>query len=152
MKTAKLILAFMTLFSGSVHAGNEEQQLVATVSGIFAALSTEDTAKFDSLTCQDFYAFDGGARFTRDAMMGMIKAQHSAGKRYEWNVTDPDVHVDGNTGWIAYINKGSITDSSGTVKQNWLESAFLERRADNWKVVFVHSTRVPMKREESHGN
>ena len=58
-----------------------------------------------------------------------IKAQHAAGKRYEWNVTEPDVHVSGDTAWIAYVNKGSITDASGTTKQNWLESAFLEKQA-----------------------
>ena len=152
MKATKLILALMTLFSGSMHASNEEQQIVAAVSGIFAALSTEDSAKLDSLTSQDFYVFDGGTRFTRDAMMGMIKAQHAAGKRYEWNVTDADVHVDGNIGWIAYVNKGTITDSSGTAKQNWLESAVLEKREGSWKLVFAHSTRVLMKPEESHGN
>jgi hypothetical protein len=35
----------------------------------------------------------------------LIKAQHVEGKRYEWNVTEPDVHISGNTAWIAYINK-----------------------------------------------
>lgn len=37
--------------------------------------------------------------------------KHAAGKRYEWNVTEPDVHISGNTAWIAYANKGSITDA-----------------------------------------
>ena len=27
--------------------------------------------------------------------MAFIKAQHAAGKRYEWNVTEPDVHISG---------------------------------------------------------
>jgi hypothetical protein len=46
---------------------------------------------------------------------------------------------------IAYVNKGSITDASGTtVNQNWLESAFLQTQAGVWKIVFMHSTRVPM--------
>jgi hypothetical protein len=49
-----------------------------------------------------------------------------------------------NTAWIAYVNKGSISDASGTVKQNWLESAFLEKQAGTWKILFMHSTRVPM--------
>ena len=61
--------------------------------------------------------------------MALIKAQHVAGKRYEWNVTEPHVHIRGNTAWIAYVNKGSISDASGTVNQNWLESAFLQKQA-----------------------
>ena len=151
MKTTRLVLAFMTLFATGMRAGTEEQQIVDTVSTVFAALSSEDTAKYDSVTSQDFYVFEGGARFNRDAIMGVIKAQHTAGRHFEWNVTDPDIHVDGNSGWITYTNKGSITDSSGTVKQNWLESAFLQRQADHWKVVFMHSTRVAMRPQESQG-
>jgi hypothetical protein len=34
-------------------------------------------------------------------------------KRHEWNVTEPDVHIIGDTARIAYVHKGSITDSSG---------------------------------------
>jgi ketosteroid isomerase-like protein len=127
----------------------DQVQIVDTVSTIFTAARTDDVAKFDSVIASDFYMYDGGARFNGDAVMNLIKAQHAAGKRYEWNVTEPDVHVSGNTAWIAYVNKGSITDASGTVNQNWLESAFLEKQAGNWKIVFMHSTRVPMASEEN---
>jgi hypothetical protein len=72
-------------------------------------------------------------------------------RRYEWNVTEPDVHISGKTAWIAYVNKGSINDASGTVNQNWLESAFLEKQAGLWKIVFMHSTRVPMTTQVNHG-
>ena len=82
--------------------------------------------------------------------MALIKAQHRAGKRYEWNVTEPDVHVHGNTAWIAYVNRGSITDSSGTIDRQWLESAFLEKQAGTWKIVFMHSTPVPAPSPEKH--
>jgi hypothetical protein len=75
--------------------------------------------------------------------MALIKAQHAAGKCYEWNVTEPDVHISDHTPWVAYINRGSITDSSGTVNQRWVESAFLQKQAGSWKIVFMHSPRVP---------
>ena len=76
--------------------------------------------------------------------MAFIKAQHRAGKRYEWNITEPDVHISGKTACVAYVNKGSIGDGAGTVKQDWLESAFLQQQAGVWKIVFMHSTRVAM--------
>ncbi|NYF51244.1 hypothetical protein [Tunturiibacter gelidoferens] len=60
--------------------------------------------------------------------MTLVKAEHAKGRRYEWNVREPDVHVIGDTAWIAYVNKGAVTDESGTRAQSWLESAFLERR------------------------
>src|SRR6202042_3863625 len=103
---------------------SDQRQVVDTVSTIFTAARADDVAKFDSVIAPGFYIFDVGARFNGDTIMAFIKAQHAAGKRYEWNVTEPDVHISGNTAWIAYVNKGSITDASGTtVNQNCLESA-----------------------------
>jgi ketosteroid isomerase-like protein len=126
-----------------------QAEIVATVSTIFAAAQNDDVAKFDSVIAPDFYLYDGGARFNGDTIMAFIKAQHAAGKHYEWNVTEPDIHISGETAWIAYVNKGSITEGSGTVSQNWLESAFLEKQAGAWKIVFMHSTRVPMTAPQS---
>ena len=133
------------------HLTAEQTQIADTVSTIFIAARADDITKFDSVIASDFYIFDGGARFNGNSIMSFIKAQHVAGKRYEWNVTEPDVHISGNTAWIAYINRGSITDASGTINQNWLESAFLQKQAGVWKIVFMHSTRVPMAPQENHG-
>jgi len=146
-----LAVTFALIFSPNVSIARAQQksltsdqrQVVDTVSAIFTAARADDVAKFDSVIAPGFYIFDGGARFDGDSIMALIKAQHAAGKRYEWNVTQPDVHISGNNAWIAYVNKGSISDASGTVNQNWLESAFLEKQAGTWKIVFVHSTRVP---------
>src|SRR5712671_2774813 len=148
-------VAFAVLFSANVSTASAQQklltadqtQIVNTVSVIFAAA----LAKFDSVIAPDFYIYDGGVRFTGDTVMALIKAQHAAGKRYEWNVTEPDVIISGNTAWIAYVNKGSITDTSGTINQQWLESAFLQKQGGIWKIVFMHSTRVPVAPPESHG-
>jgi ketosteroid isomerase-like protein len=151
VKRMGLLLAIMTMVAGNLNAGPEEQQIVDTVSTVFAAALTDDVAKFDSVISPDFYIFDGGIRFNGNAVMDLIKSLHAAGKRYEWNVTEPDVHINGDSAWIAYVNKGSITDASGTKNQNWLESAFLEKRAGNWKIVFMQSTRVPAAPPENHG-
>jgi ketosteroid isomerase-like protein len=128
---------------------SDQRQVVDTVSTIFTAASTEDIAKLDSVIAPDFYIFANGRRFNGDALMVAIKALHAAGKRNDEHVTEPEIHISGNTAWIAYVNKGSITDASGTVNQNWLESAFLEKQAGSWKIVFMHSTRVPMATQEN---
>jgi hypothetical protein len=120
----------------------EQQKIVDTVNVIFAAARADDTAKFDTVLAPGFYMFDGGKRFDGDAIMTLIKAQHAAGKHYEWNITEPDVRVRGNTAWIAYVNQGSIGDASGTTPQTWLESAFLQKEKGQWKIAFIHSTRV----------
>jgi ketosteroid isomerase-like protein len=152
-----LAITFALIFSPSVSAARaqqkaltpEERQVVDTLSTIFTAARADDVAKFDSVIASDFYIYDGGARFDGDTIMTHIKTLHAAGKRYEWSVTEPDVHISGNTAWLAYVNKGSITDASGTANQNWLESAFLEKQAGTWKIVFMHSTRVPPQQSHS---
>jgi hypothetical protein len=159
LSIAMVSIAFALVFSGNVSTAKAQQrlltadqtQIVNTVSTIFTAARADDVATFDSVIASDFYIYDGGVRFNGDAIMALIKAQHVAGKRYEWNVTEPDVHISGNTAWIAYVNQGSISDGSGTVSQKWLESAFLQKQSGIWKIVFMHSTRVPVAPPESHG-
>lgn len=150
-----LVAIVLSLFSANISTAvaqeklltTDQMQIVSTVSMIFTAARSDDVAMFDSVIAPDFYIYDGGVRFNGDAIMAFIKAQHDAGKRYEWNVTEPDVHINGNTAWISYVNRGSITDASGTMKQQWLESAFLQKQGDMWKIVFMHSTRVPPERQ-----
>jgi ketosteroid isomerase-like protein len=152
-----LAVTFAIIFSPNVSTArarpksltSDQKQVVDTVNTIFSAASTEDIAKLDSVIAPDFYIFANGMRFNGDALMAAIKALHAAGKRNDEHVTEPDIHISGNTAWIAYVNKGSITDASGTVNQNWLESAFLEKQAGTWKILFMHSTRIPMATQEN---
>lgn len=124
-------------------SGAEQTRIVDILKTVFVAARTDDVARFDSLIAPGFYLYDGGVRFDGDSIIGFIKRLHAAGARYEWNVTQPDVHVTGNTAWVAYVNRGSVTDSSGTKPVTWLESAVLEKEARGWKIVFMHSTRAP---------
>jgi len=126
---------------------NEGTRIVDAVNTLFTAVRTDDAAKLNSIVAPDFYMFEGGRRFNGEAIMAQIKALQVAGKRFEWSVTEPDIHISGNTAWIAYVNDGSIADASGRVPQQWLESAFLEKQAGIWKILFVHSTRVPTPQE-----
>jgi ketosteroid isomerase-like protein len=129
----------------------DQSQIVDRVNAMFNALKTDDAAKLNSILAPDFYMFDGGHRFNGEGILAQITTLQDSGKRFEWSVTEPDVHVSGNTAWIAYVNQGSITDASGSVNQEWLESAFLEKQAGLWKIRFVHSTRVPKPKEPGNG-
>jgi ketosteroid isomerase-like protein len=125
------------------HAENDRSEVVDALRAFFNALDAGNNTQFMSIVTPHFYSFEGGTRFSGQEIFSFIRAQLAAGRSYRWSVTEADVHVQGNNAWIAYLNKGSITDSSGTIDQKWLESAFLEKQADGWKIVFLHSTRVP---------
>ena len=61
---------------------DDQMQPTSAVRSMFAAAAAEDLAKLRAVTAPDFYAFDAGGRFTRDALMDLIKTAHVAGKRY----------------------------------------------------------------------
>ena len=122
--------------------GAEDVKVVETVKAVFAAAGADDLGKFHSVTTKDFYAYDNGMRFDGDALMDAIKKQHAAGYVYEWNVTQPEVHVAGNLAWITYVNQGAVKKPEGTEKLTWLESMVLEKKDGKWRIHFVHSTRA----------
>jgi hypothetical protein len=129
----------------------EEQTVVDTIRSIFVAAKADDMAKFNAIVVPGYYMFDNGMRFDGDAIMKLIGEAHAKGMRYDWNVTDPDVHISGNTAWVAYVNQGSITDAQGKeTNVSWLESCILEKRDGVWRILFFHSTRVaPPKAAQS---
>lgn len=117
-------------------------KVVDTVKTLFIAASTDDLAKFHAVAAPGFYAFDGGKRFNGDELMHMVKQVHAAGKVYIWTVTEPEVHVNCDTAWITYVNRGSIQDQASKHELTWLESAELEKISGRWRIRFLESERA----------
>jgi ketosteroid isomerase-like protein len=117
-------------------------RVVDAVKTFFVAAATDDVAKFHSVAAPGFYAFDGGKRFNGDELMNRAKQMHAAGKIYAWTVTEPEVHVNCDTAWITYVNRGSIHDQSGKHDLTWLESADLEKVGGRWRIRFLESERA----------
>jgi hypothetical protein len=42
---------------------------------------------------------------------------------------------------ISYLNKGTITDSSGTADYGWVESGFLKKQGNVWKIAVLYLRR-----------
>jgi ketosteroid isomerase-like protein len=124
-------------------AAPDKDAIVDAMRTMYAALGKDDVALFRSVTAPDFFTYDVGRRFTGDELTALIKSRHDAGVVYVWQITEPDVRVDGDTAWITYVNRGSITDAAGTKDVGWLESAVLRREAGHWRIQFFHSTRMP---------
>ena len=140
-----VLLLGMSLVNPSFAAApaTDQDKVIEAMRTMYVAATNDDIAKFNSVAAPDFYAFDNGKRFTGDALMELIKSAHAAGKVYVWEVTEPEVHIDGDTAWITYTNRGSVRDQSGTKNLAWLESAVLRRENGGWRIHFFHSTRVP---------
>ena len=148
VRTASLawfFLAIMCLGCPALasQAATDQEKVVEAVRQMYVTATTDDLAQFRAVTSPDFYAFDGGKRMTGDELMGFVKNAHAAGKIYVWQVTEPQIYVDGATAWITYVNRGSLQDSAGKKDLSWLESAVLRKDNGTWHIHFFHSTRVP---------
>ena len=116
--------------------------MVQVVEAALEAAQADNAQAFESHLAPGFYMFDGGKRFDAPGIMAEMRQAAAAGTHMQWLVTQPDVHIDGRTAWIAYVNDGSMTTASETRKRQWLESAYLVRISDTWKIAFWHSTPV----------
>jgi hypothetical protein len=124
-------------------AASAPGEVLDTIKQMFVAARADDLPALVAVTTADFYAYDGGKRFTAQTLMELIRKLHAAGKHYEWNVTDPEVHIACNFAWVTYVNRGSIEDAAGHQDLTWLESVILEYDNRQWRARFLHSTRVP---------
>lgn len=133
--------------SGSVRAAEcaprSGADAVDAVRHLFEAAAKDDADGMSAVLAPDFYAFDGGKRFSGPELIALIKAAHAAGKTYVWNVTAPEVHLACDTAWVTYENRGSVGDASGAQPVRWLESAVLQWGGHGWQLRFLHSTRAP---------
>jgi hypothetical protein len=73
-------------------SSSERQKVLDVIGTFFAAAHDDDLAKFKSIVASGVYAFENGARFYGDSIMTLTRNLHSAGKHYERNVTEPDIH------------------------------------------------------------
>lgn len=127
---------------------DDEMAIVKTLEQMFSAGQRDDLDRFHAVTTKDFYAFDNGKRFDGDALMDIIKQYHAKGYQYIWSVTEPQVHVNCDIAWVTYVNKGSVKMPDGTLtSMMWLESAVMRWDGNQWRVRFLHSTRVPPQQE-----
>jgi hypothetical protein len=142
--------ATTTLWTGvSVAVAEPQAQCVArsgdavaeTMREMYAALSADDEARLKTIFTADFYSF-GGKRFDGPALAGLVKDAHKAGKTFVWTVNEPDVRVQCDWAWIAYVNRGSVTDKAGATPVTWLESAVLRFETGRWRIAFFHSSRA----------
>jgi hypothetical protein len=116
--------------------------IAETMREMYAAATVDDFARLEEIFDDGFYAFDLGKRFDGMALAELIRDAHAGGKVFVWTVNDADEHVMGDWAWIAYVNRGSVGDTTERTPVTWLESAVLRHDGKRWRIRFFHSTRM----------
>jgi hypothetical protein len=145
-----LTLALVTSTLGAQNCKTTDADKTAVAEAVrtlFAAATVDDMPKMHTVVAPNFYIFDLGRQFNSiDELMKVITSLQDQGAKFAWKVTNPRVTVHCNDAWITYLNDGSVQlpKSTTPTPTQWLESAILEKQDGAWKVVFMHSTRVPL--------
>ncbi len=122
--------------------GGDEASAVRTIQDLYAALASDDVDAAGRLFAADFHAFDAGKPFTGPGLLGLVKEARAAGKKFVWNVTSPQTHLACDVAWLAWENRGSITEGANKQEVVWHESAVLRWSGAAWRIAFFHSSRA----------
>ncbi|MBS0335152.1 MAG: nuclear transport factor 2 family protein [Proteobacteria bacterium] len=122
-----------------------DKAVEAVVQAWFEAGRHDDLAAIAGLQGKGFYAFDGGERFDGLRLAETLKTMHASGATIVWNLHDMEVHAGCDQAWASWINTGSASMGGKTQQVVWLESAVLRWSDGRWRMVFLHSARVPPK-------
>jgi ketosteroid isomerase-like protein len=123
----------------------ESSKIAQTVQDMLSAAQRADVEAFDKVTEPGTIFLEGGKKMSRDAIFSLVTAHPPSGMTMQWSVTEPDVHVSGNTAWISYVDKGLLTGDVTVKHMTWLESAVLEKAGVRWRIVLFHSSLVAEK-------
>ena len=114
------------------------------VRAMYDALERDDRAAFERQVTSDFSAFDGGAAFDSAQLFGLVADAHRAGKVYKWRVGTVTTAIDCLTAWAKWETRGESGVPPTTMPRHWLESAVFRRSPSGWRIMFFHSTSVPV--------
>ena len=116
-----------------------------TIRDFFDALRTRETAPFNQVTTEGFYAFDVGERFDGRALADVIVEALEEGVEISWNLGPMNTKVRCDVAWSQWENTGSAGTPPKVNPARWLESAVLVYEDERWKIDFFHSQRGKQK-------
>ena len=116
-----------------------------TLREMYAAATADDLEALRAIFDDGFYAYDLGKRYDGLALAELLKQAHAAGRQFIWTVQDVDSQVLGDWAWLAYVNRGSVSDGQTVTPVTWLESAVLRHDGSRWRIRFFHSTRAAVE-------
>lgn len=106
--------------------------------GLMAGDKAATLAAFDA----EGAMFDGGQRFTPEALVDLILKIERDGSKMAWRINEHETHTACDLAWGAWTTRGTFTTAAGAQPRTWLESGVFVWRDGAWKIRFFHSTPV----------
>jgi hypothetical protein len=123
----------------------EQAAVNQTLLKLFDGIATMNLQKIRQYVSSDFLVLEDGTIGNMDTLTTKISQLKGAGATRTNHLEFVQTSVRGNTAWVAYHNTAEMAVNRKKLTMRWLESAFLVKEGDIWKVRLLHSTSVTAK-------
>jgi predicted RNA binding protein with dsRBD fold (UPF0201 family) len=141
-----LLLIFSTVTSRAQTRPTKDQASVdQAVLNLFDGIAAMNLQKIRQYITPDFLVLEDGTVGNMDTLTTKISQLKGAGATRTNRLEFIQTSVKGNVAWVAYHNSADMILNRKKISMRWLESAFLVKEGDTWKVRLLHSTSVAPK-------
>ncbi|RYY59730.1 MAG: nuclear transport factor 2 family protein [Chitinophagaceae bacterium] len=135
-----LLLASILSFAQT----DEQKAVQQAIAGVFDGLSYRDIIYVKQNTTTGFTVLEQGVVWTMDTIVAKIDQLRAMTSYHRDNYFQfLQTSINGNTAFVSYFNNATIIVKGKSQYKHWLESAYLVKEGDNWKVQLLHSSVVP---------
>ena len=140
--------------------GNDRQddpradQVIEVINQFFTGLKIKNqaTQQYRQHITDDFFIFEMGKKYSMDELMELFQTGDREWISTDWKLSDFRVSLDENSAHASYVNTGVFYFKQDGKKfrsdLKWLESVYLVRQGDRWRIRFLQSDDVSRETKE----
>lgn len=129
-------------------------QVIGVINRFFEGLKIKNQAskKYRQHITDDFFIFEMGKKYSMKELVELFQKDDRQWVSTDWKLSEFRVSLDENSAHVSYVNTGVFYFNQDGKKfrsdLKWLESVYLVKRGDQWKMKFLQSDDVSRKTEE----
>lgn len=147
--------SFFTIFltlgctvSSTKNSQMAEQQVIQTMERFFEVLDVDNYERnlLEEVVTEDFKIFEAGEVMDIErfhAFITHVDPNVAPLSETSWTLSEFVVSLDSDSAHVSYINRGIFKHGDEmTAKLHWMESAYLIKQSDGYKIRFLNSNVV----------
>jgi hypothetical protein len=142
-----LILAALLIPALSFSQNAEQNKVNNTIIAMFDGLTELSLEKIKKNSTADLMILEHGEIWNMDTIAAKISELRALNLTRVNSFKFIKTEIIGQTAWVAYDNKAIVTINGQKIDYYWLESAFLIKEGNEWKIKMLHSTRLSPKKD-----
>ena len=144
--------AFFTIFSmfgctasSTKNSQMAEQQVIQTMERFFEILDVDNYKRglLSEVVTEDFKIFEAGEVMDIERFHDFVThvdPNVAPLSETSWSLSEFDISLDADSAHVSYLNKGIFKHGTEmTATLNWMESAYLVKRPNGYKIRFLNS-------------